>query len=41
MWFGIFKGHAQFQIKKRMGRLSPLLLPVFERTTDAIFRLLK
>jgi anaerobic magnesium-protoporphyrin IX monomethyl ester cyclase len=41
MWFGIFKGHAQFQIKKRMGRLSPLLLPVFERTTDAVFRLLK
>jgi anaerobic magnesium-protoporphyrin IX monomethyl ester cyclase len=41
MWFGIFKGHAQFQIKKRMGRLSPLLLTVFERTSDAVFRLLK
>ena len=41
MWFGIMKGHAQFAIKKRMGRLAPLLLALFEKTTDAIFRLLR
>jgi anaerobic magnesium-protoporphyrin IX monomethyl ester cyclase len=41
MWFGIFKGRAQFEIKKRMGNLIPVLLPLFEKSTDAIFRLLK
>ncbi len=41
MWFGIFKGHAQFEIKKRLGKLTPVLLPLFEKTTDAVFRLLK
>jgi anaerobic magnesium-protoporphyrin IX monomethyl ester cyclase len=41
MWFGIMKGHAQFEIKKRMGKLAPVLLTIFEKPTDAIFRLLK
>jgi anaerobic magnesium-protoporphyrin IX monomethyl ester cyclase len=41
MWFGIMKGHAQFKIKKRMGKLAPLLLNPFEKSTDAIFRLLR
>jgi anaerobic magnesium-protoporphyrin IX monomethyl ester cyclase len=41
MWFGIFKGHAQFEIKKRLGKMAPWLLPLFEKTTDAVFRLLK
>jgi anaerobic magnesium-protoporphyrin IX monomethyl ester cyclase len=41
MWFGIMKGHAQFEIKKRTGRLAPLLLPLFEKPTDVIFRWLK
>ena len=41
MWFGILKGHAQFKIKKRMGKLAPPVLKLFEKTTDAIFRLLK
>jgi anaerobic magnesium-protoporphyrin IX monomethyl ester cyclase len=41
MWFGIMKGHAQFEIKKRTGKLAPLLLPLFEKPTDAVFRLLK
>ena len=41
MWFGIFKGYAQFAFKKRLGKLSPLALAVFEKPTDAIFRLLK
>jgi len=41
MWFGIFKGHAQFEIKKRLRKLSPLLLPLFEKTSDAVFRFLK
>jgi anaerobic magnesium-protoporphyrin IX monomethyl ester cyclase len=41
MWFGIMKGHAQFAIKKKTGKLAPLLLKLFEKPTDAIFRLLK
>ncbi|HEX7619798.1 MAG TPA: radical SAM protein [Anaerolineales bacterium] len=41
MWFGIMKGHAQFEIKKRMGKLAPLFLTLFEKPTDAIFRLLR
>jgi hypothetical protein len=41
MWFGIMKGHAQFEIKKRLGKLAPMLLPLFESATDAVFRSLK
>ena len=41
MWFGIIKGRAQFEIKKRMGKLAPLLLALFEKPTDAIFKLLR
>jgi anaerobic magnesium-protoporphyrin IX monomethyl ester cyclase len=41
MWFGIMKGHAQFEIKKRMGKLAPLFLTLFEKPTDALFRLLR
>ena len=41
MWFGIMKGHAQFKIKRRMGKLGPLLLKLFEKPTDAVFRLLR
>lgn len=41
MWFAIMKGHAQFEIKKRTGKLAPLLLTLFEKPTDVIFRNLK
>jgi anaerobic magnesium-protoporphyrin IX monomethyl ester cyclase len=41
MWFGILKGHAQFEIKKRMGKLAPLFLGLFEKPTDLVFRLLR
>jgi len=41
MWFGILKGHVQFFIRRRMGRLAPLLLALFEKPTDAVFRSLK
>jgi anaerobic magnesium-protoporphyrin IX monomethyl ester cyclase len=41
MWFGIIKGHAQFEIKKKMGKLAPPLLALFEKPTDAIFKLLR
>jgi len=41
MWFAILKGHTQFEIKKKMGKLAPLLLTIFEKPTDGIFRLLK
>ncbi len=26
MWFGIIKGHAQFRIKKSLGKLAPVFL---------------
>ncbi len=41
MWFGILKGHAQFEIKRRMGKLAPLFLRLFEKPTDLVFRLLR
>jgi anaerobic magnesium-protoporphyrin IX monomethyl ester cyclase len=41
MWFGIMKGRIQFEIKRRMGRLAPLLLFPFERLTDRVFKHLK
>jgi anaerobic magnesium-protoporphyrin IX monomethyl ester cyclase len=40
MWFAIMKGQAQFEIKKRTRKLAPLFLKLFEKSTDAIFRLL-
>ncbi len=41
MWFGIFKGQAQFRIRKYLGRLTPLVLAPFEKITDWIFKLIK
>ena len=41
MWFGIIKGHAQFRIKKDLGKLGTVILPPFEKLTDRLFRLLK
>jgi anaerobic magnesium-protoporphyrin IX monomethyl ester cyclase len=41
MWFGILKGHAQFEIGKRFGRAAPLLLKLFEKPSDVVLRLLK
>ena len=41
MWFAILKGRAQFEIKKRMGKLATLPLNLFEKITDAVFRLLR
>ncbi len=34
MWFGIIKGHAQFEIKHRFGKLAPFILRLFETPTD-------
>lgn len=34
MWFGIFKGQAQFQIRRRLGKLAPFFLKCFEPPTD-------
>jgi anaerobic magnesium-protoporphyrin IX monomethyl ester cyclase len=34
MWVGIIKGHAQFAIKSRLGKLAPLILRLFEPATD-------
>lgn len=34
MWFGIIKGHAQFAIRRRLGKLAPIILKLFEAITD-------
>jgi anaerobic magnesium-protoporphyrin IX monomethyl ester cyclase len=34
MWFGIIKGRAQFEIKRRFGKLAPAILKIFEPLTD-------
>jgi anaerobic magnesium-protoporphyrin IX monomethyl ester cyclase len=41
MWFGIIKGHAQFRMKRRLGKLAPLFLRLFEKPTDALLRLMR
>lgn len=41
VWFAIMKGHMQFEIKKRTGKLAPFILPLFEKPTDALFKLLR
>jgi anaerobic magnesium-protoporphyrin IX monomethyl ester cyclase len=41
MRFGILKGRAQFTIKKRLGRMAPLVLGSFEKATDRVYRLLR
>ncbi len=37
MWFGIFKGKAQFEIRRRLGVLAPFVFRLFETITDWIF----
>ena len=41
MWFGILKGHAQFEIRKRFGKFGPVLLKLFEKPTDLVLRCMK
>jgi hypothetical protein len=41
MWFGILKGHAQFEIKRHLGKAAPLFMKLFEKPTDVLLRLLK
>jgi anaerobic magnesium-protoporphyrin IX monomethyl ester cyclase len=41
MWAAIIKGRAQFEIRRRTGPLAPLLGGLFERSTDAVFRLMR
>jgi anaerobic magnesium-protoporphyrin IX monomethyl ester cyclase len=37
MWFGILKGHIQFAINRRLGKLAPIFLKLFEKSTDWLF----
>ena len=41
MWFGIIKGHIQFALKHRMGKLGDILANLFEKPTDILFKFLK
>jgi anaerobic magnesium-protoporphyrin IX monomethyl ester cyclase len=41
MWFGILKGHVQFEMRKRLGKAAPLFLNLFEKPTDMVLRLLR
>jgi hypothetical protein len=41
MLFGILKGHAQFELRRRLGKHADLLLKLFEKSTDLMLRFLK
>lgn len=41
MWFGILKGHAQFEMKRRLGKAAPFFLRLFEKPSDVLLRLLR
>jgi len=41
MWFGIIKGRAQFEIKRRLGKLAPIALRLFETPSDWLLTHLK
>jgi anaerobic magnesium-protoporphyrin IX monomethyl ester cyclase len=41
MWLGIIKGHVQFRMKRRLGKLAPLFLSLFEKPTDVLLRLMR
>jgi anaerobic magnesium-protoporphyrin IX monomethyl ester cyclase len=41
MWFGILKGQAEFQIRRKAGKMAPAVLGVFRPVTDAAFRLMR
>jgi anaerobic magnesium-protoporphyrin IX monomethyl ester cyclase len=41
MWFGIMKGHAQFRLKRRLGKIAPLFLNLFEKPTDVLLKIMR
>jgi len=41
MRFALYKGRAQFELRRRLGRRAPAALGLFEPATDALFRLLR
>jgi len=41
MWFGILKGHIQFEMRRRLGKAAPLFVMLFEKPTDVVLRFLK
>ena len=41
MWFGIIKGHIQFHIRHKLGKLAPLGMKLFEGPTDWLLTVLK
>jgi anaerobic magnesium-protoporphyrin IX monomethyl ester cyclase len=41
MWYAIMKGRVQFEINRRTGKLASLILNLFEKPTDAIFKVLR
>jgi anaerobic magnesium-protoporphyrin IX monomethyl ester cyclase len=41
MWFGIIKGQVQFHIRRRLGRLAPMAMKLFEAPTDWLLEHLK
>jgi len=41
MRFGILKGHVQFEMRKRLGRLADPLVKLFEKPTDLLLKLMR
>ena len=41
MIFGILKGRFQFELRKRLGRRAPILVRLFETSTDGLLRMFR
>ena len=41
MWFGILKGHVQFEMRKRLGPLAGPLMKLFEKPTDLLLKMMR
>jgi anaerobic magnesium-protoporphyrin IX monomethyl ester cyclase len=39
--FALYKGRIQFEMRRRLGRLAPAALRLFEKPTDVVFRTLR
>ncbi len=41
MRFGLLKGRVQFEMQRRLGRMAPLAVALFEKPSDWVFRMLR
>lgn len=41
IWLGILKGHAQFEMRRRLGPFGPPAVRIFGKATDALLKLMR